>query len=280
MTERKKEDIMTLDKSYLGFTDKKAPMQKARIEAALDKLVRFENGVCAKKDFIFRLVLSGHKPKGELIGGQFSLRTYELLNPKMDYRMQMNGESCYYAANKTAYDFACYLFAQDLISEDAARRFIDAEQERLSHERQKLDAQVQRDMEEKQLARQAEKAFAVWLQEQAAAYSNQERIDLMKSIFMSLVGVPAPNAELLVLIENIDNSMCKQELISRLHSSNKASRKTFECLSGLNLPKTMKGTKAFISALSAADYKDAVPFKTRLSSSDVSEVGQQTEGAA
>jgi hypothetical protein len=274
---------MNLESSYLGFTDQKTPMQKARAEAALDKPVRFEGDLCAKKDFIFRLILSGYNPKGELVGGQFNVRTYELLNPKMEYRMQRDGESSYYAINKTAYDFACYLLAQNLSSEESAKHFIGAEQERLSRERQELEAQVQRDMEEEQLARQAEKAFAAWLQEQAAAYSNQDLMGLMKSVFMSLVGVSAPNAELLVLIENIDNPMCKQELISRLHNGNPASRKTFECVTGLNLPKTMKGTKSFLSAVSAADYRDATPFKMRLTGSNIpGEAGerQKTEGVA
>jgi hypothetical protein len=39
---------MELEKSYLGFTDKKIPMQRAKTEAALDRSVRFEGTVWRK----------------------------------------------------------------------------------------------------------------------------------------------------------------------------------------------------------------------------------------
>ena len=254
---------MNLEKSFLGFTDKKIPMQKAKIETALDKPVRYEGAICPKKDFIFRLLLSGHKPVEKLNNGRFNLRTYERLDDKMEYRMQMDGEDCYYEVNKTEHDFACYLLAQDLTSEDTARKYMEAERERLERERQERDEQLQRELTEKLEAEQAKRDFKLWLEEQATAYSNQERMDLMRTVFINLVGVSNPRADLLVLIENIDKPMSRDKLISWLHNGNKASRKTFECVTGLKLPKTAMETKAFLSSLSATDYKAPVPFKMR-----------------
>ena len=254
---------MNLEKSFLGFTDKKIPMQKAKIETALDKPVQYEGAICPKKDFIFRLLLSGHKPVEKLNNGRFNLRTYEKLEDKMEYRMQVDGENCYYEVNKTEHDFACYLLAQDLTSEDTAREYMEAERERLERERQESDEQLQRELTENLAAEQTKRDFKLWLEDQATAYSNQERMDLMRTVFINLVGVSNPRTDLLVLIENIDKPICRDKLISWLHSGNKASRKTFECVTGLKLPKTAKETKAFLSSLSATDYKAPVPFKMR-----------------
>ncbi len=258
---------MKLENSFLGFTDKKIPMQKAKIEAALDKPIRFEGAVCPKKDFIFRLLLSGHRPAEKLNNGRFNLRTYERLEDKMEYRMQVDGEDCYYEVNKTEHDFACYLLAENLASEESANQFMEAEQERLQRERQELDEQFERDIAEKLAAEQAKKDFKLWLEEQSAAYSNQERMDLMRTVFLNLVGTANANADLLVLIENIDRPMCRDKLISWLHNGNIASRKIFECVTGLKLPKTAKETKAFLSSVSASDYKASVQFKMRKSAS-------------
>jgi hypothetical protein len=254
---------MNLDKSYLGFTDKKVPMQKAKIEAALDKLIWFEGDICAKKDFIFWLLLRGHKPMEKLNDGRINIRTYERLEDKMEYRMQVEGENSYYTVTKTEYDFACYIFAQSLASEGSAMKFMDAERERLEREREARNEQLEREMEEKLAAQQAKKDFKLWLEEQAAAYSNQERMDLMRTVFLNLVGASNPNPDLLVLIENIDRPMCRNKLISWLHNGNKASRKTFECVTGLKLPKAAKETRAFLSSVSAAEYKEPLPFKMR-----------------
>lgn len=36
--------------SYLGFTDNKTALQKAKIESCLDKVFRYSNGIMARKD--------------------------------------------------------------------------------------------------------------------------------------------------------------------------------------------------------------------------------------
>ena len=35
--------------SYLGFTDNKTALQKAKIESCLDKVFRYSNGIMARK---------------------------------------------------------------------------------------------------------------------------------------------------------------------------------------------------------------------------------------
>jgi hypothetical protein len=258
---------MNLDKSYLGFADKKIPIQKAKIEAVLDKPIRFEGAVRPKKEFIFRLLLSGYKPKEGTTTGYYNLRTGERRDPKWEYRMQQDGENSFYVITKTEYDFACYLLEENLTSEESAAKFMAAERERLERERQEQEEQFKRETEEKQAVEQAQKEFDLWLEEQAAVYSNQERMDLMRTVFLNLVGGSNPNAGLLVLIETIDRPMCREKLISWLHIGNKASRKTFECVTGLKLPKTAKETRALLSSVSAEDYKAPVPFKMRRSAS-------------
>jgi hypothetical protein len=260
--------LLKLDKSYLGFTDDKSPMHKARVENALDKVVRFEGILCSRKDFILNLILRGNKPKELLDSSRYGARSGEKLEPKMMYRMQVDGENCYYEVNKTEHDFALYLLNQNIASEVDANRLIAAERERMACEQRQRDEREQQKQEAEQASKKEKDDFKAWLHELEASYPNQERLDLMKDIFTSMVGSSNPRVDLLVLIENIDKPLCRDKLISRLHTGNKASRKTFECVTGLKLPKTAKDTRTFLLALSSDDYKDSIPFKERRSPSE------------
>ena len=69
--------------------------------------------------------------------------------------------------------------------------------------------------------------------------------------------------KLLVLIDNIDDPLCKNDLVARLHVDNKASRKTFECVTGLKLPATLGDTKLYMINMDSSKYKELKEFKPR-----------------
>jgi hypothetical protein len=243
-------------------------MQKARTEAALDKLVRSDGVLYTKKDFIFHLLLTGYAPIEKLNEHRYARNSGEKLDPKLEYRMQDNDVHSFYVITKTEYDFARYLTTNALTSDEAAKRFMDAEQERLLNEQREREAQEQMRLEQKQSEKLEKEAFSAWLSEQASSYSNTERLKLMEAVFLGVAGLTNPRADLLVLIENLDNPRCKAKLISWLHMGNKASRKTFECVTGLKLPKTAKATAEYLSLLSVSDYRDSAAFKPRKKASE------------
>ena len=69
--------------------------------------------------------------------------------------------------------------------------------------------------------------------------------------------------ESLVLIDHFDDPRCKKELHQYLETHNKGTRKYFECVTGLKLPKTNKETRAFIDSITTADFKEPKPYKKR-----------------
>ncbi|MBR1738382.1 MAG: hypothetical protein IJ736_15490, partial [Firmicutes bacterium] len=100
------------------------------------------------------------------------------------------------------------------------------------------------------------KDFKVWLAEEAEKYNDKKNLSLLKKVFESENGVYDQHSkELLVLIDNFDNEECKKELIDRLWNGNTASRKVFECISGLELPITNLEIGKYFAGIVKADFK-------------------------
>lgn len=254
--------VMKLDGSFLGFTDNKSPMHKAKIEATLERLIRVNGITTPRKDFILNHILGGATPAKEFEKTRYSMRTGELLKPKMDYRLQ-NSDKTFYEISKTEYDFACYLLEHCLSSEQAVKEYLTAETE-LQLQKQKEQAALEQELQEVEKAAEKEKRdFEIWLKEQVNSYANRERLDLIHTVFLNLLNHRNPSIELLVLIENIDHPRCKAMLSEYLWYRNTASRRTFECVTGLKLPKTDGATQDFLASISSADYKEPVKFRKR-----------------
>ena len=61
----------------------------------------------------------------------------------------------------------------------------------------------------------------------------------------------------------MDKPRCKTELKDWLHLHNKASIKTFECITGIKLGSTEKEIRATLDSITQADYKPMQEFKAR-----------------
>ena len=102
--------------------------------------------------------------------------------------------------------------------------------------------------------------------------------NIIDSIFLAIYGTENTwNYSLAVCINNYNNPLCKEEVISRLHNDNKASIKIFECLTGLKLPKGYKERVAYLEGLTASDFKEAVDYKPRKKAEHTEEKEVQKE---
>lgn len=82
--------------SYLGFTDNKTALQKAKIESCLDKVFRYSNGIMARKDAMLYGLRNGKKPEvADEVRGNGTV--------KKSYRMAW--DNLYNDITKTEYDF-------------------------------------------------------------------------------------------------------------------------------------------------------------------------------
>lgn len=91
--------------SYLGFTDNKTALQKAKIESCLDKVFRYSNGIMARKDAMLYGLRNGKKPEvADEVRGNGTV--------KKSYRMAW--DNLYNDITKTEYDFCIYLIEHDL----------------------------------------------------------------------------------------------------------------------------------------------------------------------
>lgn len=98
--------------------------------------------------------------------------------------------------------------------------------------------------------------FDLWLMKESEKYCNEEYEKIMKEVFENELGeFDSSNKSLLVLIENIDEPLCKKELKNRLWNSNISSRKIFELITGLELPTTNLDTNRYLDLLTHKDFR-------------------------
>ena len=92
---------------YLGWADAMSPMQFGRICKTLEKQVRSNGRVMAKRDFLVKSIQNGLVPrkKENVVTWWRGMES----KPKTEYRLyETNGRS-YYNISKTEFDFAIYL---------------------------------------------------------------------------------------------------------------------------------------------------------------------------
>lgn len=240
--------------SYLGFTDDKPALQKNRIEAYLDKVFRYSDGVMARKDAMLLSLRNGKKP--EVVEEVKDGRT------KKFYRMSWG--NYYNDITKTEYDFCIYLIEHDLISEESVNAFIDAEnlkKEKAIEEQKKAEEAVRKERERKEVEK---KAFKSWLKSASEMYIGTTKGNLLEQIYISTYGgYPASERayDVLACIDNIENPLCREELKARLHLDNKVSRKVFYCVTGLKIPNTNKESMKFLDKVQKSDYLGTVEYK-------------------
>jgi len=251
--------------TYLGFIDNLKPMQKVRVEKTLDNLIRCNGNVITNKEFILIKLQEGLTPGIEEDYSYYSRKLQGDTKPKTDYRLK-DQDGSFYHITKTEYNYALYLLENNFLDEQIVKEFIIAENNRLLQVAQDELNHKQQEKERKENLEREKQEFDNWLTEQAENYNNNDKLDIAKSIFLDTQGQynELMLCKLLVLIENIDNPMCKDMLKSWLHTHNTTSKKVFYHMTGIKLPLTDKGTMPLLDNLSTADFQGIVSYKKKV----------------
>lgn len=269
--------MLKLKETYLGFTDQFPAMKKAKVENTLDKLTRY-NGLSleqekdvitlARKEFILLCLQLGYKPVVEKGVTRWSKRLQDYTKPKIEYNLKKWMEQEHYTSTwtitKTEYDFACYLIEKGFTDSTKVLSFMEVEQaKKQAEEYARIEAERQA-KEQKEKKKQEQEQFKNWLNEQAEAYNDHEKLALQKEIFLAEIGSFGGNSiKLLVLIDNFDDPQCKAKLKDWLSYYNTASLKTFFHITGINLGKTDKEIQVRLDNISSKDFTGMIQFKAR-----------------
>lgn len=253
------DNILAKNNSYLGFTDNMKAMERGRVEKVLARKIRYKNlGVMERRDHILNSIIAECEP--------FS---YE--DNKTCYGISVEkGSSIFYSITKNEYDFAVYLLNNGFTTESAVIDRIDAEikeRRRIAGESEeaarKESERIKKEAEEK-------KTFDEWVKSELENIDSEKKA-LIEQIFDDAYGERFDHAgrkiqwnySAVVYIDNFDNPRCKEMLHQFLDTRNKGTRKYFECVTGLKLPKTNKETRTFIDGITSADLKEPKPYKKR-----------------
>ena len=245
-------NILEKNDSFLGFTENMKAMQRGRVEKVLVKKFRYDDQIMERRDHILNLVLNGS-----------DVFSYE--DSKTCYGIRVEkGSSRFYPITKNEYDFGMYLIENGFTTSESVINKIDVEAEEKKRIAEEQAEAERARLEEIQCKRKEEKAFKDWIKEELKNYPDNERKALHSEIFTDLYGVVREwNHTSLILIDHFDDPRCKAELHQYLATHNKGTRKYFECVTGLKLPKTNKETMAFIDSITTADFKESKPYKKR-----------------
>ena len=269
--------MLKLNNTYLGYTDNFSPMKKARVEDTLDKLQNY-NGesleqeqefiTLARKEFVLLCLQLGYNPvtKDDVV--RYSRKLNDYTKPKTEYHLERWEEHEKYTSTwtitKTEYDFANYLLENNLVDENDILSFIEAEQIKNQAEEQARMEVEQKAREQAEQKKQEKEQFENWLSEQTKNYKDEEKLSLLKEIFLAETGgFGGGSTRLLVLIDNFDNPRCKAKIKEWLGYYNTASLKTFFHITGINLGKTDKEIQARLDNISSKDFTGMVQFKAR-----------------
>lgn len=162
------------------------------------------------------------------------------------------------------YEFANYLITSGLITVDPAK---------IKPSVKVTQDEPETEMPPYELLEEltSENDFIEWLRKAVSIYGakgNQEaeRFSILKEIFLDITGRYDDNAKsLLIIIDNIENPICRQELIKRLTNENKASIMAFQHITGIKLAKTLKDRSVQLAKITKADYAPhPTPYKSKL----------------
>ena len=249
--------------SFLGFTDSIKEPRKTKVEKQFLKLVRDENGrVINYVTFLVNRILMGECPIKEENVTYWSVRLRDYTKPKTEYRL-IASNGTYIEINKTFYDFCVYCIGKGLTSEQVINMCLEKEKNRSKALRLEEEKHEREENERKSAEQEELKRVKEMIRNEVINLPDDEK-DLMQSIFNSISGYgsAALNYTLLALIHHFDNPICKQQIKERLHNDNKASIKTFECMTGLKLPKSYRARMVFLDTISARDFKGMCNYKT------------------
>lgn len=247
--------------SFLGYTDNKTALQKGKIEKCLSKAFRYDGIVMQRRDAMIVDLRNGKIPA--------IVETTVNGRNKKSYRLnfEIDGTKVFNEITKTEYDFCLYLIKNELVSEESVNAYIQDENRIREVEAENEKQEEEAAIREEERAQEEREKFAEWAKNAAKEYEGTPKGNLMEKIFVDKSGSFYNHERAFVLlacIDNIDNNpLCKEELKERLYTGNKASRKTFECVTGLKLPKNNRDTAEFIDNLQKSDYCNKVDYKVK-----------------
>ena len=255
-----------LKDSTIGYSETLNKLQAARVEKILNEMFRYtefdeSKAIYSRKAFIVNRLELGCTPKFDTYN-EYSSK-HERVIEKSRYIMLYPHENLCCEITKTEYNFVIYLL------NEIGLKNIDSfiEKENAEKEAARLlkikEEQAQKDADEK--AELEEEEYKIWFREQCGKYDNEITIDIQKAIFLDTCGSYSDHAKgLLVLIDNIDNQLCRKQLISWLNNGNKASIKTFEHITGIILEKTAKKRILQLENIKKSDYaSELIAYKAR-----------------
>jgi len=256
---------INLQSTYLGFTDTFTPLQKSKTQITLDTQIKHNNVIMPKKQFIYLKLNEGYTPHIEEDVSYYSRKIQDYTKPKSEYRLS-NSEGSYYSITKTEYNFAVYIIQNDFLDVVKVKQYISAEQIKLAQLAQEEFDRKQKEKLDKELLKQQKQEFDSWLSKQVENYSDDNKLDLAKDIFLDCQGDynELYLCKLLVTIDNIDILTCKEKLKNSLYSHNKTSKKVFYHVTGIKLPTTDKGTFEILDKLKLSDFQ-GIPYKKKQS---------------
>src|SRR5574344_1188624 len=257
--------------SFYGFTDSIKQPRKTKVENTLDNLVRDNtNTVYRYADFIVNKIFEGfnipsiHTITHGMINTRYGREYGELTNPKIEYRISNNENRCF-TWNKTYFDFANYII-NNFKTLDDIQKFIDAESDKIKAEQEAEQKRIADEKAEKEAKEQAKKEFENWKCDEIKKLIDTDIHKLCAEVFTSVYPeckYPLVNLSVIVYADNIENPLCRNELIAMLHNNNKASIKVFEIYTGIKLAKNHKERIIQLEIITKNDYKGVQEFKPR-----------------
>lgn len=266
-------------KRFLGYTDGIKEPRKTKVENELSRCYSYKGNIYNAVEFLCVKLLEGCYPDKEE-NYQYYKRNGELSKPKTLYKYYSEDTEhgrTYFELNKTQYDFVCYLIENGLNTKEKILAYDKTDTEHFEALQRAEEEEKARQEEEKQRREEEKEKFKEWMFAESENIPQFQK-DIIDSIFLAIYGQEnAWNYSLAVCINNYNNPLCKEEVISRLHNDNKASIKIFECLTGLKLPKGYKERITYLEGLTVSDFKEAVDYKPRKKAEHTEEKEVQKE---
>ena len=257
--------------SFYGFTDSIKQPRKTKVENTLNNLVRDNtNTVYRYADFIVNKINEGfnmpsiHTITHGMINTRYGREYGELATSKIEYRISNNENRCY-TWNKTYFDFANYII-DNFKTLDDIQNFINTESDRIKAEQEAEEKRIADEKADKEAKEKVKKEFENWKCNEIQKLIDTDVHKLCAEVFTSIYpeyNYPLGNLAVVVYADNIENPLCRNELISMLHNNNKASIKVFEIYTSVKLAKTHKERVAQLESITKNDYKGMQEFKPR-----------------
>ena len=244
-------------KRFLGYTDGIKEPRKTKVDNELSRCYSYKGNIYNAVEFLCTKLLEGCYLEKEENYTKLK-RNGERTKPKTLYMFFDKDERRYFEMNKTQYDFVSYLIDKGFNTEESILTYDKADTEHFKALQKAEEEEKARQEEEKRRREEELEKFKEWM------YTESENIpdfqkEIIDAIFLSMYGTENSwNYSLAVCINNYNNPLCKEEVISRLHNDNKASIKIFECLTGLKLPKGYKERITYLEGLTVSDFKEPV----------------------